>query len=107
MSAQGTESYMAPEVLMAYLNGEPYVDNNNPYKVDVYSLGVVFFKLLAKEMPFNKMDIIQRKADPAAVVKDKVKRCQFHNILISMLQIESVKRPEMKEVIQHIKSLQR
>lgn len=41
----GTPGYVAPEILL----GKPY-----EYKVDVYSIGILFFILLTNKHPFYK-----------------------------------------------------
>lgn len=46
----GTEAYLAPEVL----NGTS--GDADPYKIDVWSLGVILYALAHRKLPFNRAD---------------------------------------------------
>ena len=88
----GSMNYAAPEVVSK--------DWFDPYAADVWSLGVTFFHVAFRRLPFaedTEMDdrIISRdmfgeNADPALV-----------DLIMSMLDREPKNRPKLKEVRQH------
>lgn len=49
--AQGTWSHMAPELLKKRRRGEIY--EYDPFKCDMWSLGVTFYQLLTNRLPFD------------------------------------------------------
>ena len=104
MSAQGTVSYMAPEVIVALDKNEMIADGS-PYSVDVYSLGVVFYWLLVQEVPLKRSQKTIDRVDIGKVVKGNVKDSEFHLLIISMLQYEPEKRPTTKAVLTQVNTI--
>lgn len=49
----GTEIYMAPEVLMREDGARPYTE-----KVDIWSCGIILYKLLVNRHPFDDQDAV-------------------------------------------------
>ena len=89
----GTPIYMSPQVLL----GDPY-----SIKCDVWSLGVMFYRILIGLIPWQKTDnvgvLTQRmkqkiKFPPNALVDDWVKE-----LISGMVQVDENKRLSIKDV---------
>lgn len=74
--------------------------------MDIYSLGIVFLRLLLKEIPFTPHQILNFDADAESVVKTDVQERKLHNILIGMLKVDPDSRPNAHEVGVHFIYLQ-
>eukprot|EP00913_Durusdinium_trenchii_P016814 g15804.t1 len=84
----GTCAFMAPEVWKGCLSS----------KADVFSLGVVFFQMLAGKLPFNPPDTIdlaqeKRRREPTTPL------CQ--EVCDSLLQVPQASRPQAEELLLH------
>ncbi len=96
------EVFSAPEVVIANSSGKQHINDS---KMDIFSLGAVFFWLLTGSTPFDIDDITQGKADSRAIVKDKIKDLELYAIFYTMLHIEARRRPKAQGVIVQLESL--
>lgn len=89
----GTPFYMSPQLILS----EPYT-----IKCDVWSLGVVFYKMLYNLLPWERTDnvlvLLERmrkplEFPPAIKVSDWIKQ-----LLRDMLTVDEAKRISMKQV---------
>ena len=103
MTATGTRVYMAPEVLLALMK-EERTEKGNRFKVDIFSIGVIYFWLLVGEVPFKPMDLTKDDLDPA-VVTSKVTQGDLHPILCQMMQKDRKDRPDILTVYSTVKQL--
>ncbi len=93
----GTPIYMSPQVIL----GEPYT-----IKCDVWSLGVVFYKMLCNLYPWERTDnimvLVQRMKD-MIIFPPNIKISDWLKTLIrDMLNIDEAKRVSMKQVQKRI-----
>lgn len=60
MSTVGTPIYSAPEIL----------DRNYTNKIDVWSLGIIFYQMLTDELPFQgaNQDALRQKRDEGKIL---------------------------------------
>jgi len=100
----GTVPYFSPlqlEAYMKFLRGENHSAEvrHNPFKSDVYSLGLTFVHMASLEMPQGLNDLnhsLQQKVDKAIEAlgySDKVKQ-----LLHRMLKVNEKERPNFKEL---------
>ena len=99
MSAAGTREFMAPEMLLAHIESRRL--KGHPYKVDVFSLGVVMYNLLLRTMPFNLIDLISPALDATAMLEKTVSSAELRALLGGMLQRDPTLRPAISEVLRH------
>ncbi|CAK9098180.1 Calcium-dependent protein kinase 2 (PfCDPK2) [Durusdinium trenchii] len=93
----GTCAFMAPEVWKGCLSS----------KADVFSLGVVFFQMLAGKLPFNPPDTIDLAQEywameplpPWNEVPYTAPLCQ--EVCDSLLQVPQASRPQAEELLLH------
>ncbi|XP_066930882.1 testis-specific serine/threonine-protein kinase 5-like isoform X2 [Clytia hemisphaerica] len=83
----GTPGYTAPEVDRGYqlLSYDPYCG----FKADVYSLGVILYRLLTGKYPHKTW------------FKDSTFSAECRNFLLSMLKHEPQHRPSINEIANH------
>ena len=68
----GTPNYFAPEVNISFLEHKSHIDeeNYNPFKSDIYSVGLIFLYANLMELPFPKVKqfensrILEKETDP-------------------------------------------
>jgi len=93
----GTPIYMSPQIIM----GEPYT-----IKCDVWSLGVVFYKMLFNLYPWELTDNINILIDRMKKSIDFPPHIQIspwlRNLLVQMLTIDEFKRISIKQVLEAI-----
>ena len=95
---QGTPLYLSPELrqsLTAVLKGSQHVQSYDPFKSDVYSLG----------MTVLQMAMLQRGAglDVQAAVRD-MGQCCFKEVLLGMTQVDPAQRWSFEDVLKYIKT---
>ncbi len=105
MSGPGTATYMSPEHLVAHLNNENMDGLTKPYTIDIYSLGIVFYWLIAGEVPFKKAEKILKTGNANKVVKDNIPVLEIQDIMIRMLQNKPEDRPNALDVIAMLENL--
>ena len=90
----GTPIYMSPQIIM----GDPYT-----IKCDVWSLGVVFYKLLYNLYPWQKteniMVLVERMKKPFDFPPNIVVSKWVKQLLCEMLTIDEAKRISIKKVL--------
>ena len=84
MSATGSRMFMAPEMLLALMDGK--VLTGQPYKVDIFCLGVVICHMITKKVPFKESELISPKFDPSEVLEATILSIPLRRLLKSMLQ---------------------
>ena len=84
---RGTTCYMAPEVM----NG----DNYDPYKTDIWSLGVTLFQMAGAEVPTNCKTI---KDIRQAIVEDAINMGFIGKLIIKCLAVNPAERPTATEL---------
>lgn len=93
----GTPIYMSPQIIM----GEPYT-----IKCDVWSLGVVFYKMLFNLYPWERTDNIMVLTERMKLPIDFPPHIKISSwlkkLLIDMLTIDEFKRISMKQVTEVI-----
>ena len=94
----GTLGYLPPEVLLGHI-GSP--------ASDVYQIGLVFYKALAKRLPFENKGIVEmiKEADSRSVapILDPALDPRLSALLMSMLEKEPEKRPSASLVAQELR----
>lgn len=96
----GSDNYIAPEIVrkIAY----------DPYKADVFSIGVVLFCLLFGVFPFENLRVCGtnlREAMRKLKVRfpnDVLVTDEAKDLVIRMLEDDATKRPTIDEVINHV-----
>ena len=84
----GTRGYMAPEVF----------ENKSGYKADIWSLGVVLYKMLTDIKPFEGWQMTGRPASPSA-------NPELSRLILTMLQINPEARPTIDAVVSELTAL--
>lgn len=94
---QGTPLYLSPELrrnLTAVLTGSQHVESYDPFKSDVYSLG----------MTVLQMAMLQTGAglDVQTAVRD-MGQCCFKEVLLGMTQVDPGQRWSFEDVLKYVK----
>ena len=95
----GTEPYYCPELVRRV--------KYDPFKADVWAMGVVLFAMLNNKFPFHfgkpKIQLAEQKAWPEHVNKRFVKKPSKHcrDLILKMLNPEQEERYGMREVCKH------
>ena len=84
---RGTTCYMAPEMMNA--------DNYDPYKTDIWSLGVTIFQMAGAEVPTNCKTI---KDIRQAIVEDAINMGFIGKLIIKCLAVNPAERPTATEL---------
>ncbi len=102
LSFGGTRPYMAPELVQTQLSGEQTHKKN--YKVDVWSLGVVSYKVLKGDYPFKYPNITMNFTAAEEIPKDfkEFNNEEFTALLVKIFDQDPKERPSMKEVHQSL-----
>ncbi|KAA6365825.1 MAG: putative CAMK protein kinase, partial [Streblomastix strix] len=87
MSAKGTPLNMAPELVIG--------DRKADAKVDVWSMGVVLFQLVAHEYPIKATS--NKTIDRPIIIKDDL----FWDLLVNLLAFDRTKRFSAEQALQH------
>ena len=99
-SVEGTQSYMAPEVLEKFMNGEQE-GRFRPGRADVFSLGLTFLKMANLEslIGLNERKNYKRLIEKVNQINysDRVKE-----ILKKMLQLDYHQRAKFKKLIKFV-----
>jgi len=104
--ACGTPALMAPEVTARS------VQKGRLPATDVWSAGVIFFRLMAKDFPFadqQEMDVISKIGPEAAALVDRAVSSpklagysdEARDLLRSLLTLEAGPRPTAKKALEH------
>ncbi|XP_065184290.1 myosin light chain kinase A-like [Sycon ciliatum] len=95
----GTPLYMAPEVLDSF--------RTYTKQCDVWSLGIIMFKLLSGSMPFKSTtaadltkEIMKGNIDMSAAIWHKVNK-EAKELLLQLLDVSPAKRTTAQEALQH------
>lgn len=89
----GTEAYLAPEVY----NGSS--GDSDPYKIDVWSLGVILFALTHGRLPFGRPDRETcAKLDAEGPICDKGVSAGYRKIVRAMLTVKPEKRAPVDDI---------
>ncbi|CAK90455.1 unnamed protein product (macronuclear) [Paramecium tetraurelia] len=111
ISVVGTESYLAPELL----NAETHKLKHNPFKSDVYSLGLCFLYIVTLQLIHSRQKgYTQVEEEITAAYLKIVKRITAEDNLIlsilkKMLQINPINRPDfiqLKQIYLQLKESQ-
>lgn len=90
----GTPIYMSPQIII----GEPYT-----IKCDVWSLGVVFYKMLYNLYPWEKTEniliLIDRMKKPIDFPPHIKVSSWLKDLLMGMMRIDEAKRFSIKQVL--------
>ena len=110
MSAKGTLSYMAPEMVKALMSRTAEVEEHVKgclYSVDIFSLGIISYWMFVGQTPFNVMEIIAPDFVPDKSIQENFpwKDPIFIHILKLMLQRKAKKRPKISTVDHIFKAL--
>ena len=97
MSAVGTRVFMAPEMLLAFMGG--HMLKGQPYKVDIFSLGVVIYQIVTKNVPFNEAQLISPTFDPRIAFWRNIQSQPLQHLLKRMLQKAPNSRPHIGAVL--------
>ena len=97
---QGSLGYYSPKLKHALLQGESclYSVQHNPFKSDVYSLGVVLTQLTFLELPslFNSLKNLQANVD--AKLREACYSEAWKRLLAGMLRVEESQRPDFLQL---------
>ncbi len=89
----GTQAYIAPEVHL-------HLEDVDPYKVDVWALGIVLYYLTQSSLPFSRAD---EKACVSIVNKTLLFRSEtsvaLRALVLRLLTVDSQDRPTLHEII--------
>mmetsp|Transcript_14672 Transcript_14672/g.34949 ORF Transcript_14672/g.34949 Transcript_14672/m.34949 type:complete len:645 (+) Transcript_14672:90-2024(+) len=92
-TAVGSPVYLSPEII----NGSPY-----SYKSDVWSLGVMLYRICSNKYPFDATNLAQLAlkitSGSFSPLSPKYSP-QLHHLVASMLQIEHEHRPTAQEIV--------
>ena len=97
----GTYAYMAPElfqIVVKLSKGVPY-DN----KVDIWSFGMMVYKMLTGTLPFDKMDDFHTflKLKSISIPKERNLSLCALSFLESCLQLKAIDRPSAEQLLDH------
>ena len=96
----GTPSYMSPQLLNK--------DKFNPYKSDVWALGVMFYKMVFGFLPFKgkTQEQILKKVNTLGVTFPKTKKInrKIQELLEKTLTIKENSRPTSEEIYNLLKN---
>lgn len=90
----GTPLYMAPEIV----DGKKY-----QYKVDMWSLGVIIYELMALVNPFDSRSIPATYNKILSATYEKLPDCysnELRELVYSLLQVDPDKRPSANQILE-------
>lgn len=93
----GSAEYSAPEILK---KGE--MNSYNPYKADVFSLGITAVKMLNNSIGRKDIDVRENYLDS---LKELANEDEIKNILKLMLKQNPLERPDFLELKSHIRNI--
>ncbi|KAA6386164.1 MAG: hypothetical protein EZS28_018310 [Streblomastix strix] len=100
MTKAGTPAYMPPEFIL----GGNYVQVNANDKVDIWSLGMIFYQIVFHTFPFNLQnngDINQFMTNGILIRPERVTDDVLWNLLEQMLQFDKNKRISAELALRH------
>ena len=85
----GTPSYMSPQLLKK--------ESFNPYKADIWALGVLFYKIIFGFLPYKGKsgDQILKKVNTVGLSFPRTRKIsrKIHDIIEKMLEVKETARP--------------
>ena len=91
----GTPYYISPEIVQ----NQPY-----SFKSDIWSLGVLLYELIALKYPFDASSLpklmIKIMKGQYMKIKDKSFSTELKNLVYMILNVDPVKRPGIKEILE-------
>lgn len=94
----GTPAFLAPEVLSE--------DGYDPFKADIWSLGVCFYNMAMGKLPFPGKTVYQivakARANELAFDEDAPLSENFKDLLRNMMCVDPAKRLDIAGVMQHL-----
>lgn len=104
----GTLIYESPEMIQAILNSYRVVSRDFQIKSDIFSLGLVFYEIANKKLPFyiekfKKEDILNIYYTKP--IKSHNENNDINSIIEQMLSINKEKRPLLKEIFDKLKEI--
>lgn len=111
MNAQGTPSYLAPEVVMAWCG--PPGKHSFTDKIDIFSIGVTLVHIIARQYPFNRITArlksrlpvpssefsLHFKISEQCMIKLKLIDLKYADIASKCLEVDPTKRPSAAELL--------
>ncbi len=102
LSFGGSRPYLAPELVQTQLSGEQ--THKKGYKVDVWSFGVVFYKVLKGDYPFKYPNDTMNFMAAEEIPKDfsEFNNKHFTALLVKIFDQDPKKRPTMENVYESL-----
>lgn len=82
----GTISFLAPEVFRGTSNAGP--------PLDIWSLGVILFSILCGRLPFEGIELSNKKRPRDTIIKSRILKCQY--------KIDENLGPEVKDMVRRM-----
>lgn len=93
----GTFNYMAPEVVKVYMKkDEGEIEGYDGMKVDIWSLGLVLFRMLGELFPY---DGPFKESLPFSSISNLDSYQPFPVIYLKCTQIEPINRPSVNQLL--------
>ena len=92
-----TEFYAAPELLKFLKEKDPHLFYYNPFKADVYSLGVTILKMM--DYSEEEIQVMKRKCNLKSKNKEKM---QLLELIKGMMEIDPEKRLDFSDIIKKL-----
>ena len=111
LTVRGTPKYFAPEVNYCYLNGKSHQKIEEPYKIDIYSVGLIMIYVNLLELPFKEIAgknslkrFKERDVNPFVKEKgpfDKKIMRAIHDVLHKFRRIKRGEKSMFKKILRN------